>query len=302
MKKYLYKVLLFSVILFSVLTIVDYCYSALIRRSNYRPVESWEGIVEGNIQADIVALGSSRVWVQIDPQIIDSILCVNSYNLGMDGSFINRQVQKYEIYKNRNAKPKLIIQNIDAWSLGYSTGYEREQFYPYFWDRDFRKQFFRTEPFNVLEKGIPFYRYHGLDPKMFIHSHPKTLHKGYQGQIGEWNGEAYMQQDFIKFTVSDTTLCMFDSFLSQTKKDGIQVVFVYAPLYSGATRKIINLDEMHQTYKDIADKYGIPILDYSDLWICNDTTYFYNAMHLNKSGAEIYTDSLANDIKRLGIL
>lgn len=302
MRKYLCKILLFSIILLPILTAADYCFSALIRRSNYRPVESWESIVEGNIQADVVALGSSRVWVQIDPQILDSILCVNSYNLGIDGSPINRQVQKYEIYRNRNAKPKLIIQNIDAWSLSYRIGYEKEQFYPYFWDKSMRNQFFRTEPFSVLEKVIPFYRYHGLNPIMFLHNQPKTLHKGYQGQTAKWNGEAYMQQEFIKFNVSDTTLCMFNSYLNQTKKDGIQVVFVYAPLYSGATRKIINLDEMYQTYKDIADKYEIPILDYSDLWICNDTTYFYNAMHLNKSGAEIYTDSLANDIKRLGIL
>ena len=36
--------------------------------------------------------------------------------------------------------------------------------------------------------------------------------------------------------------------------------------------------------------------------ICYDTTYFYNAMHLNKIGAEIFSDTLANDIKRLGII
>lgn len=302
MRKYLYKVLLFGVILFAILTVADYFYSALIRKSNYLPVESWECVIEGNIQADVVVSGSSRALFQFDPHILDSILCVNSYNLGINGSTINRQVQKYEIYKNRNAKPKLIIQNIDAWSLGYRIGYEMEQFYPYFWDKDMRQQFFHTEPFDVLEKYLPFYRYHGLSPSMFLHSFPKNLHKGYKGNTVEWNGEAYMQQEFIKFHIDTRTLHIFDSFLSQTYKDGIQVVFVYAPMYSGATRKIINLDEMHRKYKDIADEYGIPILDYSDLWICNDTTYFYNAMHLNKTGAEIFTDSLANGIKRLGIL
>jgi lysophospholipase L1-like esterase len=73
-------------------------------------------------------------------------------------------------------------------------------------------------------------------------------------------------------------------------------------LFSGATGKISNPDLMYETYRNLADRHGIPILDYTDMWICHDTTYFYNAMHLNKAGAEIYTDSLANDVKRLGIL
>ena len=59
---------------------------------------------------------------------------------------------------------------------------------------------------------------------------------------------------------------------------------------------------MHSAYKKIADKYGIPILDYMTMSLCKDTTYFYNAMHLNKKGSEIFSDSLAHDLKRLGIL
>lgn len=302
MREYLSKLLVFAIVLYIVLFLVDYAYSAMIRTSNWRPVEAWEDVVDGNIHADVVALGSSRGWVQIDPHIIDSVLCVNSYNLGIDGSEINRQVQKYEIFRKRNSKPKVIIQNIDVWSLGYTIGYEKEQFYPFFWDRDMRKMFYRTEPFTFGEKYIPFFRYHGLNPFLFVHRTPRTLYKGYQGQVGEWNGEAYEQQESITFRVNDTTIRVFDAFLKQAEEDSVKVVFVYAPLFSGATGKISNPDRMYETYRNLADRHGIPILDYTDMWICHDTTYFYNAMHLNKAGAEIYTDSLANDVKRLGIL
>jgi len=284
------------------LTAIDYAYSWKIRKSNYRPVEAWENVINGDIHPDIVALGSSRVWVQVDPDIIDSVLCANSYNLGIDGSPINRQIQKYHIYRNNHSKPKIIIQNIDAWSLGYRIGYEKEQFFPYFWYKEMRETFFPTEPFTFGEKFIPFYRYHGMNPKMFIHNTPHVLHKGYQGQNSEWNGQAYIQQEKIEFQVSDTTICMFDAFLKETSEDNVKVIFVYAPLYYGATQKIINVGEMHLTYQKLAEKYEIPILDYSDMWICHDTAFFYNAMHLNKKGAEIYSDSLANGIKRLNLL
>ena len=301
MREYLSKVAVFAIVLYIVLFLVDYAYSALIRTSNWRPVEAWEDVVEGNVHADVIALGSSRGWVQIDPRIIDSVLCVNSYNLGIDGSEINRQVQKYEIFRKRNPKPRLIIQNIDVWSLGYTIGYEKEQFFPFLWDRDIRKTFYRTEPFTWGEKYIPFFRYHGMNPMLFFHRSPRTLYKGYQGQVGVWNGEAFEQQETIIFHVNDTTLRMFDSFLDQAEEDSVKVVFVYAPLFSGATEKISNRDLMYETYRKLADKHSIPVLDYTDMWICRDTAYFYNAMHLNKTGAEIYTDSLANDLKRLDV-
>ncbi len=302
MRDYLSRLLYFAIVLYIVLFVIDYGYSAMIRASNWRPVEAWEDVVEGNIHADVVAFGSSRGWVQIDPHIIDSVLCVNSYNLGIDGSEINRQVQKYEVFRKRNSKPKLIIQNIDVWSLGYTIGYEREQFFPFFWDKDMRITFFQTEPFSWGEKHIPFFRYHGMNPLLFIHRNPRTLYKGYQGQVGVWNGEAFEQQKSISFHVDDTTIQVFNTFLAQAVEDSVRVVFVYAPLFSGATEKISNRELMYETYQNLADKFGIPVLDYTDMWICRDTAYFYNAMHLNKTGAEIYTDSLANDIKRLGVL
>ena len=294
---------LFSIlVLFVVLVIIDYVYSSMIRKSNYRPVESWCDLVDGKINANLIVMGSSRALVQMDPAILDSVLCTNSYNLGIDGSNINRQIQKYDIYKIRNSKPEVILQNIDVWALTSTIGYEKEQFFPFFWDSDMRKMFFKTEPFSFWEKYIPFIRYHGLDPVTMTRRHPRSLYKGYQGMERTWDGSSFRQQGSLDFSVNDTTLCMFDSFLKEAKEDSIRVVFVYAPFYYGANSLISNIDEMHQTYQGLADKYDIPILDYSDMWICHDTTYFYNAMHLNKTGAEIFTDSLANDIRRLNIL
>lgn len=118
----------------------------------------------------------------------------------------------------------------------------------------------------------------------------------------KWNGTALNKVKTVHFNANSTTIAMFDQYLANAKAEGIKVVFVYAPLYIGAIQKMDNKEEMYATYQRIADKYNIPILDYMNMAICSDTTYFYNAMHLNKRGAEIYSDSLANDIKRLGIL
>ena len=62
------------------------------------------------------------------------------------------------------------------------------------------------------------------------------------------------------------------------------------------------LKEVHTFYNNIAKAFDIPVLDYSNMEICSDSTYFYNAMHLNKKGSKLFSDSLANDIRRLGVL
>ncbi|GHV09600.1 hypothetical protein FACS1894162_0470 [Bacteroidia bacterium] len=64
-----------------------------------------------------------------------------------------------------------------------------------------------------------------------------------------------------------------------------------------ATEFTKNWDGEMQVYHGFAEKYDIPFLDYTHDPICYDTTYFYNAMHLNKKGAELFSLKLANDIK-----
>ena len=306
MKRFFCNILLFVLPAWAVLAVVDYIYSEAAIRSNRYCIESWYDLMNGNIESDVIVMGSSRAWVHINPLILDSILNTNSYNIGFDGSCINRQVRKYYLFRRYNKKPKLIIQNIDYASLGYTIGYMREQFFPYFWNRSMRNEFFNSEPFSFEEKYIPFYRYlRNFNMQQLydiVANSSRTLTKGYEGKERKWDGSAYNEIRSIEFVPNYTTMMMFDNFLKETIADSIKVVFVYAPLFYGAINKISNLDEMYAAYESIANKYNIPILDYSNMAICLDKTYFYNALHLNKRGAEIFTDSLAYDIKKMNIL
>ena len=54
-------------------------------------------------------------------------------------------------------------------------------------------------------------------------------------------------------------------------------------------------------YGTLATKHHLPILNYIDMPLCTDTTYFYNATHLNRQGAIIFTTCLAQDIDSMGV-
>ena len=302
MKKFILQIIYFFSSIGGLLATIDFFYSQFAIQSNFYPIESWYSIMKGEINADIIIMGNSHAFVQVDPTILDKVLSTNAFNLGMMASPINRQIHKYNVYRKYNKKPKIIIQNIDYLSLDYKVGCEKEQFIPYFWNKDIRTEFFPDEPFSFWEKYIPMCRYLNISPWTLISIGHNNLNKGYMGVDKQWNGENFMGTDSVSFTSNETTVRMFDDYLSKAYNEGIKFVFVYAPVYVGATYKIKNLDKMHTQYQLIAQKYNIPILDYTKMEICNDTSYFYNGTHLNISGSRIYSDSLAHDIQKMRIL
>lgn len=83
----------------------------------------------------------------------------------------------------------------------------------------------------------------------------------------------------------------------------IPVLFSYAPYYHKTKEVIEDELEVVDIYTKLAKKYNIPILDYSiDPVISFDTAYFYNATHLNREGAKIFSTKLATDIKKLNVI
>lgn len=302
MKTFIFRLLLFIIPFVIVLSIIDFTYSKIAARTNNFELETWRDLMEGNIDADVIINGNSRAVYQISPQILDSVLGVNTYNIGMDGGPANRHIHKYNVFIKYNHKPRVIIQNIDCLTMLYKVGYNREQFFPFWWNTTVRKEFFSSEPLSFWEKYIPLFRYKNYDPSEFLSQINPSFDKGYQGMDKSWDGKEFEKIDTIHCVFNDTTVNMFKEYVANVKKEHIEMIFVFAPIYVGVTEKTTNINEMYDFYKELADKYKIPILDYTFMNICSDTTYFYNATHLNRRGAEIFSDSLAKDVKKLGLL
>lgn len=303
MKRFCYTSLAFGVLLFFIMIGLDATISRQLHKNKDRLYDSWDYIFHDTISNDLVINGSSRAWVQYNPQILDSLLHVNSYNLGIDGSCINRQIIKYNTYCRFHGHPNFLIQNIDIFSLGVTRGYEREQFFPYFYDEIFLESIDRYEQFSVFEKHIPFYRYLGSNPMQRFNTRNQTwTYKGYCGMERRWDSSLFSKVDTIYATLDTNIYKEFFAFLEEQYALGTKVIFVYAPMYHGVTERCVNMDEMYDTYEQLAQVFDIPILNYNEAAICYDTTYFYNATHLNKVGAEVFSEQLAHDIDSLGIL
>ena len=306
MKKFIGLLVIFGIGLLGLAYAADYVLSKRLQKSTTRMLVGWNEMFSGDLRHDVIIMGNSRAWTQYNPLILDSILGVDAYNIGVDGSFINRQILRYDTYRRFNPKPKLIIQNIDFSTVGIFFGYEREQFFPYFFDDSLKRAASQYENFSILEEYLPAYRYIGLNHMIQegirLVGDKANIIKGYSGRDLPWDGTVFQEVTEIDYLQDSFALSLFDNYLKKAYAENIRMVFVYAPLYIGATERILDVDGMYQMYDSIAKKYNIPILDYNYIPMSYDTLSFYNATHLNKKNAELFSIQLAHDIDSLGIL
>ena len=310
MRKFLFKIVLFVALILLCAIGLDTFLSWRLRTNENRMYASWNQVYNSDIDYDLVINGNSRALVQYDPMILDSILEVGAFNLGMDGSAINRQILKYKKYCELHGCPKYLIQNIDISTMAITNGYEREQFFSYFfYDRDLMWDFDQYEHFSFAEKYIPAYRYIGYEEVLLeALFHDNTGHyfdyikKGFKGHNLTWDGSKLSQQDKVECACDTNAVKIFVDFLNEVTLEGTKVILVYAPIYHVAREKMTNEQQMFDMYDSIASRFDIPILDYNAIPMCYDTVYFYNATHLNKRGAELFTTQLAHDIDSIGFM
>lgn len=303
MKKFIKHILIFGVALFGFLIVCDAVTTYAFHKKQTRKYAVWNDILHTDIDADVLIMGNSRAWGQYSTYILDSILHVNSYNIGMDGSAFNRQKVRYDIYRHyQHKKPLMMIQNVEDFTLNRSKGYEREQFMPYMMYPYFRHRIMEEEPFSFAERYVPMYRYYMNNFYEDYNKFDFPVYKGYGGEDKEWDGTELTKQQPYKETIDSVTYHMFEEYIEETKEEGIQLVLVFAPMYTKARELIQNHDEIHQLYRTLSAEYEIPFLDYSEWYLSGDTTYFYNAMHLNREGAELFSTQLAHDLDSLDVM
>ena len=270
-------------------------------------------LMNESMNSDVIILGDSRAACSYNPSVLDSILRVDSRNLGVSGQPFGVSYLRWQLYRRHNVNPKLLIINIDYAELNMvENGYEKEQYYPYIYD-SLVSPYLDLYGFTWPEVNLPMYRYRG-DYKLMsialmelLHIHHDTkgnYFKGYSNSNKNWNGEKLenvIRKGKVKCRSNLQVVSLLEELLENAQRDSLNVVFVYAPLYCKLKE---NLDEEQSNalYQDLSKRYGIPILDFSDMEISGYTDYFVDANHVNAKGAELFSIELANRIDSLCLL
>lgn len=306
MKRFLRNTLFFFVSGWLIFSGLDIMLSRDFQKDRYKPVRSFTYLMKGGIDADVIFLGSSRVLNHFAPYVLDSVLLVNSYNLGMAGAHFDDLLARYRLYRERNKTPKLVMIGVDYFSMTRNSGTNMDQFYPWFHDRSFRKAFFQARHFSFADRFLPMYRFRRDCINIISERGDWALEKGFLGFDKSFAGpkldDSTINNSSLGFNVNPEVERDFQVLLDLISSDGAKTVLVQTPMYESALRIRKNPAEMKEYYDSISRLRNIPVLDYERCFVSGDTSFFINSQHMNRLGAEVFTDTLAHDLKRLGLL
>ncbi len=312
MKKFLINILFFAAPVILLSWLFDGILTKGIRKSQTGDVKVWDEIFGGKINSDVVIYGSSRAQFHIDPSILEDTLGLSTYNLGIRGHSYLMAKYRHDILLKHNKTPKIIICSVDFISFEKRVDlYGYKNFAPFLDDSILRKATKQYTGFDCYDYDLPLVRYIGYKKeilgslKYLIYkkqNETDEFSKGYCPYQENWNGEfdkvkATLKK--IKANIDSNTLVVFENFLEEAHNKKIKIIFVYCPEYYESKDFIENRTDLVNIFKKYADKYAIPVLDYSNDTLCNDKKYFYDAEHLNVRGATIFSSHLAHDIKTL---
>ena len=289
--------------------------SGLRKMTNHNKTQtSIDELLSDTINADILIMGNSRALCSYNPAIMSEVLQQKAYNIGIAGQPFGISYLRYSLYRQHNKAPKILIINMDNSELAmYSSDFGREQYYPYFRNPMIR-DYLRSLGFKWRDLYVPLYKYQGdytlvgYSLLSWVGCYPLPYA---QHTCGYYNGNADFDSSELRAELAKTdsipanaereAVDLLAAFVQQELQEGVQPVFVYAPQYA-LLRTHLQMAGCRQAYDSIAAAYGIPVLDYSAVAWSNDSTYFYNANHVNRRGAESFTRSLAEDLDEIATI
>lgn len=306
MRKFIFHTLFLAALLLLPLYFIQNRIDNMAKKCYKPPYSSFNYIYNDTLNADVVVFGNSRVQCHYYGNLMDSLLGLNCYNLGLSGYSFDYQYNLQIIpYANKNIKPKLMILEVGP-----------QAFFRH-WNDDFRKEFLpfiNNSSFNFYidickeiskkQKYLPI-KYYGLGIDGIL-SYQSSL-------IGPSKYDCYKDcftpslrsynvnfpDTLYDLEDNDTIIDYFTDFICLCERKDINLLLVCSPMHKEDFYDKCRMDEFWQLIDSLAP--NVPKLDYS-LMFGSDTTYFAESTHLNLLGAEIFTTKLAHDIDSLGLL
>lgn len=227
----------------------------------------------------------------------------------MDGSSFHSQYYRYLTYEKYNKKPKVIIQTIDIATLKKTENlFNYQQFLPYLDDETIKTEVYSYDGFTEKNNLLPFQRYFGeykisavgLTEYFDIRNFSNDKYKGYKASETKINytglGKLLESKKKILIPFDDESIALFETFLKHCKESGIKLILVHPPTYIENQSVLGNYEEVFNIYKKLAKKYEIPLINYDDQPIALRKDLFNDGVHLNKTGAKLFSETFLDDL------
>ena len=243
-------------------------------------------------------VGSSRCLHHYVPSIFENTLetsCYNTadwgiknifYHFGMLGNILSRYT------------PKTILFEIHPcdWLKTPFSGVERaSSLAPYCGMSDACDEMLKLAGKYWPYKLSMVYRFSGSLPNIIggkFGGMDRSL-KGWKPMDGVMDTTGVKAEEY-PFPIDPKRVELLERFITLCKEKGIKHIFIESPMY------VCSEQDVFKFPSDLAAKYQIPFVDhYRDPDFVGHAELFFDFGHLNRKGAELYSQKIAQEIKNL---
>jgi len=248
----------------------------------------------------LLIFGSSRAEYHYNPDIISNSTGLSTYNCGREGVWL---YYHYGVLLStlKRYHPKIVILEIDLKDI-----YENKadfgkgilvQHAPYY--KRISNEFDSLLELNGIKETIKMqsfsYRYNSKFFKIITGNlvSKDDSKNGFKSQNGIWTKKIeYLNSN--NEIVDNEKINTINNFIYKAKSNNVKLFFAISPYYKIVPTNILN------PIKTIAERNDITLLNHlSDTIFMNDNSLFYDDLHLNKRGAELYSMIIANEVKKI---
>ena len=288
MKKWVLHIVSFSLCFL----FIDACYYFVLKRiPSKQPDKRLELLVTGQIQTDLLVLGSSRAYHNILAEDLEYLLKNKTFNLGFRGTNVSFHLQLLQWYLNYNSAPKIIVYVADI---------------PYIYDRDalqyrtdlllpfvchdlFRNHLVEKDKLSKMAYVLNFAKsnFHTVFKTPSVTIENRTTSQGsnplpvesYKG-----NGTNFIVNK--KVVIDPEKIHDFNQIQLICLKRGIKLVVAIPP----------NNHSLDYNFISIFKKKCLPdtfFYEYNLNYKTPKNEFFYDVSHLNKNGAKKFTEEIS---------
>ncbi len=264
-------------------------------------------------RADAVVLGSSRAWHHMDSAVLSERLGLSVYNAGCDGQGMP-YVRGVADLLLRTCPPRLFIINIDGRTLVMSPDdYDRIATLSPFIDESpvVREMIHRRGTFEPLKYALSrSFRFNGKVLGIFKNlMETNTLVGGFSPLDRQFNPDTAQVEALRIEAGTSGAPPENDPFLKQllveviesAKRSGVDVVLATGPRWTPDGRLDPVRKRLLSEVTDLGAKRGVPhvIMTTENTPVLRDATLYADTAHLNRRGARLYSELLADQLIEL---
>lgn len=283
-----------------------------LQKYHIHETERLTEILQNNTYHDCLFIGSSRTHDHINPQIIDSILHLNSYNAGIDAANLLEFKTLLTAYLQHHAAPKYLVLGIEPLCFNVQPRFNNViQYYPFLKNNAIRQALQAQNSLTLLYYYLPFCQTIQYNDRTRTEIVKGWAHKT-ELNPNEWQYKGYRSNGYDTLQIGtllplctenvslNPSLLYLQSIIDTCKTRQIQLVFAYYPSYNAYFRhRIANHAQILQSIDSIAKQHQIRYLVHDTLKTFQQARLFFDQAHLNTNGVTQYSFYLANQLKTI---